>query len=140
MVNLALKQEIIKNISMNVNIEQGTNLELEIKFSFNVNYVNDNKTCVADLRQEVTKKDDPTKFRIVVEGLGVFDVEGINGDEDKKVAHVQAYQQIFPYVRNMIRTLTMEAGLPPLVLQPIKMTPENVRVGGTQNAPAGQLN
>ncbi len=101
---------------MKVDLKTDTEIELESAYSFNVNYYNNNSTCIAELSQKVRQKSNPDEFNIVVDCRGQFVCEGIVSDDTKKEAHVMTYTLLFPYVQNMIAHLVMEAGLPPLIL------------------------
>ena len=35
---------------------------------------------------------------------------------------------LFPYVQNMIAKLTVDAGLPPLMIQMSKLNPDNIKI------------
>ena len=69
-------------------------------------------------------------MNIVVECVGWFAYEGILNDEDRKVAHAQAYMLLFPYVQNEIAQLVMSAGLPPLMIRMGKIDMESVKIEG----------
>lgn len=126
---LALKQQIFKKIHMEVDIKENKDLELESRFSFQINYNEDNSTCIAHLHQEVRNRGTSNEFSVLVEGLGYFLCEGIETDDDKRNAHVQAYMLLFPYVQNMIAQLSKDAGLPPFMIDMAKMKPEDVELG-----------
>ncbi len=123
---LSLKQVVFKEIHMEVDIRENKELELENKFSFDVNYNNDNSLCIAHLRQEVASKNNTKEFNIIVDALGNFICEGIETEVDKKGAHIQSYLLLFPYVQNMIAQLANHAGLPPFMIDMAKMRIEDV--------------
>ena len=123
---LSLKQIVFKEIHMEVDIIENKELELESKFLFNVNYNDDNSSCIARLRQEVVSKKNTKEFNITVEALGNFNCEGIETGDDKKRAHVHSYILVFPYVQNMIAQLANHAGLPPFMVDMAKMREEDV--------------
>ena len=113
---------------MKVDLKADTEIELESTFSFNVNYNDDNSGCIAEISQIVRQKSNPDEFNIVVEGKGQFICEGILSDETKKEAHVMAYTLLFPYIQNMIARLVVDAGLPPLMLEMAKMSPDDIEI------------
>lgn len=121
MVYLSLQRKSFTSIQMKVDLKVNTEIELECSFSFNVNYNDDNTSCIAELKQIVRQKSNPDEFNITVECRGQFACEGIVSDEAKKEAHVMAYTLLFPYVQNQIAHLVMDAGLPPLMLSMSKM-------------------
>lgn len=129
MVFLNLQQQSVKEIDMRVDVQRDSEFSVDNTFSFHVSYGDDNASCVSQLRQEIELQDNPSAFRIKVEFIGTYSCEGIETEDDKKEAHVQAYMLLFPYVQRMIAQLTMEAGLPPLTLAMAKLTPEDVQLG-----------
>ena len=129
MVFLSLKPKIFREVHMTINLGDRSQLDIESAFSFNVNYNEDSTLCTAVLRQEVKEKSDQTVFNIVVEGIGNFLCEGIDDDNGKREAHLQAYTQLFPYVQNMICRLIVSAGLPPLMIERAKMSADDVKIG-----------
>ena len=128
MVYLTLLHQSFKNIHMSIDLKEDSQVEIESNFSFNINYNEDNTSCIAELKQILTHKTDPQQLNILVESKGQFACEGIVSDETKKEAHVMAYTQLFPYVQNMIAQLTVNAGLPPLMIGISKMDPSDVKL------------
>lgn len=129
MVFLSLNHQLFKAIHLEVDIKENTQLELESSFSFNVNYNEDNSLCVACLHQELKCKNSPQLFSAIVECVGHFTCEGIESEEDKKQAHIQAYALLFPYVQSKIASLTKDAGGPPIMVDMAKMRVEDVKIG-----------
>lgn len=128
MVFLNLYEQSFKEISMKIDLGDEEQIDVESTFSFGVKYDETDSFCMASLRQEVQLKNDPTKFSIVVEGVGQFSCEGILTDEDKKTAHIHAYTLLFPYVQHMVAQMTASAGLPPLMLKMDCMKAEDVNI------------
>ena len=132
MVYMNLKRLFFQEIHMKVDIKENMELEVESTFSFNVNYNEDDTSCVACLKQELNSKNIPEAFSVVVECIGQFSCEDISSDEDKKQAHVQAYTMLFPYVQSKIASLTKDAGGNPIMIEMAKTDPESVIL--TQNS------
>lgn len=128
MVFLNLKQQVFKELNMVMTVEKNTEMQIDSRFSFNVQYADKNEFCVATLRQELVYRDDPNKFHIIVESIGNFACEGISSENDKKQAHIQAYTLLFPYVQNMVGQLAISAGLPRLMIEMVKMKAEDVNI------------
>lgn len=133
MVYLSLQQQIFNEIHMKIDMKEKTQIEIESRFSFSVSYNEDNSACIAVLRQEVREKNDPSQFNVVVESQGHYICEGISNDDEKKIAHVQSYCLLFPYVQNMIARLVSSAGLPPLMIKMEKMTSDNIKLESKQS-------
>lgn len=128
MVYLTLQHQHFKNIQMSVDIKENSEIELDSTFSFNISYNEDNTACIAELKQVLQHKVDPREMSIVVEGNAHFICEGIDSDDAKKEAHIIAYTQFFPYVQNLIARLTMDAGLPPLMINSVRMRVDEVAI------------
>lgn len=132
MVYLSLDRQTFKEVQMQIEIKEDTQIEVMTRYSFDVRYSDDNSSCLAHLRQEAKSKDDSSKFYILVDGLGQFSCEGITSDEDKKIAHVQAYTLLFPYIQKMVETMASSAGSSPLMIKMAKMSPEDVVFEGQE--------
>ena len=113
---------------MSMKIHEEIQMEIESNFNLNLRFYNDNSSCLAKLRQEVRLKNDPSAFNVMAEIVGEFSCEGITTECEQKEAHIQAYMQLFPYVQNMISQLTVNAGLPPLMIQMSKLSLDDVNI------------
>ena len=105
----AFKASEIEFVNMH---ENGTRIEFENKYSYNVKY-SPNNTCVGEFTVEVNDKANKDKFHIKAVVLGIFTY---NPEAKKEVIHVESYKELFPYVRSMISSLTVNAGIPPVIL------------------------
>ena len=132
MVYLTLQNQSFRNIQMKVDLKENTEIEIESKFSFNINYNEDDTVCIAEIKQILQHKTDPEQLEIIVEGSGQFTCEGIVSDETKREAHIMAYTLLFPYVQHLIARLTVDAGLPPLMISMTKMDPQQVNIGSNK--------
>ena len=92
--------------------ENGARIEFENKYSYNVKY-SPNNTCIGEFTVEVYDKADRDKFYIKAVILGIFNY---NPEIKKELLHVQTYKELFPYARTMISSLTVNAGIPPVIL------------------------
>ncbi len=92
--------------------ENGTRIEFENKYSYNVKY-SSNNTCVGEFTVEVNDKENKDKFHIKAVVLGVFIY---NPEAKKEIIHIESFKELFPYVRTMISSLTVNAGIPPVMI------------------------
>lgn len=90
----------------------GTRIEFENKYTYNVKYNPDN-VCMGEFIVEVFDKNNKDKFRIKAVMCGIFTFKP---DVKKEVLHVETFKEIFPYARTMISSLTVNAGLPPVII------------------------
>ncbi len=92
--------------------DNGTRIEFENKYSYNVKY-SPNNTCIGEFTVEVNDKANKDKFHIKAVVLGIFTY---NPETKKEIIHVESFKELFPYVRSMISSLTVNAGIPPVIL------------------------
>lgn len=103
-------------------LENGTRVEFENKYSYNVRFAQ-NSTCVGEFNVDIADKTVPDKFHIKASVLGIFTYkEGLK----KEVVHVETYKELFPYVRAMVQNLTVNAGIPPIVLPAIDIEQQSI--------------
>lgn len=92
--------------------ENGAKLEFETKYSYNVKY-SQNNTCIGEFTVEVNDKTDKERFCIKAVIQGIFTY---NPEIKKELLHVQTFKELFPYARTMISSLTVNAGVPPVII------------------------
>ena len=92
--------------------DSGVCIEFENKYSYNVKYSPGN-TCVGEFTVEVNDKSNRDKFHIKAVILGVFTYDP---EVKKELIHVETYKELFPYARAMISSLTVNAGIPPVII------------------------
>lgn len=127
-MNLQLQKVLYKKIESCFEIKENIELQVQNQFSMNINYDEDNKHCFATLKNETVAVEHPEIFRIYLELVGIFSCDGIENETDKKVAHIQVYNYLFPYTQAMIADLSAKAGLPPLMIEMINLDPSSVNV------------
>lgn len=115
----AYKASEIKFVS---NLENGTRIELGNKYSYNVNYGNNN-VCRGEFTIEVADKANPDKFGIKVVFVGIFEYE--EGLEKEKI-HVLTFKELFPYARALITTVTANCGIQPIIIPPIDIESQEI--------------
>ena len=81
---------------------------------------------MAKLYHSLKDKEDEKLFYLSVEMLGVFQCEGVETEEDKKIIHTQCYDQLFPYMQNQVSQLCTASGMNNLVLKKAKIDPSQV--------------
>ena len=65
-------------------------------------------------------------FEHCAEIVGVFNLEGVVDEESKKDAHVQCYDQLFPFLQSTITQLTTASGMPGFLMRKNPMKRENI--------------
>ncbi len=102
--------------------ENGARIEFENKYSYNVKYSKDNN-CIGEFSVEVNDKANKEKFHIKAVIQGIF---SYNPEVAKEIIHVQSFKELFPYARTMISSLTVNAGLPPVILPSFDIESQNI--------------
>lgn len=128
MINLQLQRVIFKKINSFFEIKENVELQVQNTFSLNVNYTNDNSECYVTLKNDTNAPNNPDVFNINIEIIGIFKCENIVSLEDKKSAHVQIYNYLFPYAQSMVAELCVKAGLPPLMIEMAVLNPSEVNI------------
>lgn len=128
MINLQLQKVLYKRVNSFFEIKGDVELQVQNTFYMNVNYVENNTICFATLTNKTNAPENPDVFNIELEIIGIFNCKGINSNEDKQQAHVQIYNFLFPYTQSMVADLSGKAGLPPLMIEMVKLDPKEVNI------------
>ncbi len=108
--------EFVNKLPSNVKIE------LTTKVSYNVGYSKIN-TCQGEIRVEVTDKNSPERFRIVVVMKGFFTLKN---NTPKEKLHVMTYDSLYPFVKSFIVNLTSNAGISPVYIPYIDISEKSI--------------
>ena len=128
MSKATLKGYMAPELSLVNQLPGGTKIQLETKFSYNVKYSKD-LTCRGELSAKVTDKENPDKFYVNVKMIGVFSFEE---GADKDFLHIETFRLLFPFVRSLVSTITVNAGIPPVILPYIDIEGQSIyRIGDT---------
>lgn len=127
-MTLTLRDRLIPDVEFHAHPKKDGTLSLKNDYSFQVDYSGDNIRCKATLRQTSVSRDTPEDFSITIEMIGFFECDDLSTDEDKRQAHVMAYNLLFPHLQAFIRELTVQAGLPPLMISPSPPEAENIKL------------
>ena len=103
-------------------IQGNRKLELTNKYSYNVGYSKVN-TCRGEFRAEVTDKNCPDQFSITVVVEGFFVT---TGDMAKEVLHVKTYDALFPFVKSVVASITVNAGIPPVLIPYVDISEQSI--------------
>lgn len=126
-----LKGYKVNRLEIENKVKNGVQLKLTNQLKYNVNYLDDNKTCVAVMELRVTDADF-NPFEIKIEMLAEFTY----GENDEKAdIHTTSFDQLFPFVRQIIHTTTAFTGVPGLMIPIMKLNKDTVQVNN--NIPQG---
>lgn len=121
MIQYSLKALTAEELSFKVNHVQATpDTKFEIKpmFSRRIRQANENpKINIVVLECKIESTEDaPKPFNITARFVGVFEVENMNTDEDRRTFAINATETMFPYLRAAITNLTADALINPFTL------------------------
>ena len=127
----------INSLEFENKVENGTQLKLQNHVKYNVNYIDAENRCVGILHFRVEDAD-MQPFEINIEMAAEFSFD--DGDEKPDI-HVTSFDQLFPFVRQIINTTTSMSGMPGLIIPMMKLNRDTVAVGKPEkNDDEGMLN
>ncbi|MCQ2462822.1 MAG: protein-export chaperone SecB [Clostridia bacterium] len=122
MSNATMKAYKVESIDFAGKIEGKQRLDLQNKYSYNVRYSPQN-ICRGEFTVEVSDKTVPDKFHFKAVVIGVFSFKpGV----EKELLHVETYNQLFPYVRSLVTTVTANCGIPPVMIPFTDLEGQNI--------------
>ena len=121
MIQYSLKALSADELSFKVNpikATNDTNFEIKPMFSRQIRQANENpkiNLVVLECKIESTEES-PKPFNLHVRFVGVFEVNNMNNDEDRRSFAINATETMFPYLRAAVTNLTADALINPLTL------------------------
>ncbi len=121
MIQYSLKALTADELFFKVNpIKATPDTKFEIKpfFSRQIRQANENpKIHIVVLECKIENKEDsPKPFNLTARFVGIFEVENMQTDEDKRIFAINATETMFPYLRAAVTNLTADALINPLTL------------------------
>lgn len=106
------------------NVQNGTQLKLKNAVKYNVNYFGEEKRCVGKLDFRVSDEDmNPFEIRVEMEAVFTY------GENDAQPdIHTESFDQLFPFLRQIIHGTTAMSGMPGLMIPLMKLDRESVNV------------
>ena len=92
---------------------------------YNVNYIDAENKCIGILNFKVSDTD-MQPFEIKIEMVGEF---SFGKNDEKPDIHVNSFDQIFPFLRQIISNTTTMCGMPGLMIPIMKLDRNSVNVG-----------
>lgn len=130
-----LKWYKVSRISFENEVANGTQLKLKNQIKYNVNYMDGEKRCLGKLDFKVSDEGmQPFEIRVEMEALFTYD-----DTDEKPDIHTESFDQIFPFVRQVINSTTSMSGMPGLIIPIMHLERSKVNVasaeGGNDNSP-----
>lgn len=124
-----LKGYKINSIEFENKVANGTQLKLQNQVKYNVNYMDKDKRCVGILNFRVSDAD-MNPFEIKIEMVAEFSYDE---NDERPDIHTISFDQLFPFLRQAINSLTSMAGMPPLMIPIMKLNRESVEMNDSSN-------
>lgn len=121
MIKYSLKALTADELSFKVNplkVTPDTKFEIKPFFSRQIRQANENSKInivILECKIESTEES-PKPFNLLARFVGIFEVEDMKTDEDKRIFAINATETMFPYLRASITNLTADALVNPLTL------------------------
>ena len=117
----SLKALTADELSFKVNpirITQDTKFEIKPFYSRQIRQRNDNpKIHLVMLECKIESTEEaPKPFNLIARFVGVFEVEDVKTEDDKRLFALNATETMYPYLRAAITNLTADALINPLTL------------------------
>ena len=120
-----LKGYKINSLSFENKVKNGTQLKLQNQVKYNVNYIESENRCIGILEFRVSDAD-MNPFEIRIEMAAQFTYQ--EGDEKPDI-HTDSFDQLFPFLRQIINSVTSMSGMPGLLIPIMKLDRNSVSVG-----------
>lgn len=131
-----LKGYKVNSIAFENKVKNGTQLQLNNQVKYNVNYLNDGKTCVGIVNFRVSDSN-MNPFEIKIELVAEFNYDELDERAD---IHVDSFDQIFPFLRQIINNITSMSGMPGLMIPIMKLNRDSVAMGTNPPVPSSDNN
>ncbi len=121
MIEYSLKALTAEELSFKVNpikAKPDTKFEIKPMFSRQIRHANENpkiNIVILECKIESTEES-PKSFNLLARFVGVFEVQNMETDEDRRFFAINATETMFPYLRAAVSNLTADALINPLTL------------------------
>ncbi len=131
-----LKGYKVNSLSIENKVPAGTQLKLQNQLKYNVNYMDGDKRCVGIMELRIADAD-LQPFEIKIEMVAEFTY---TDDDQKPDIHTTSFDQLFPFVRQIVNTVTSFTGMPGLMIPIMKLNRDTVKVGAPNTPEGSPLN
>ena len=111
MAKVQLRSFRVNEINFTNKVEPDTKIGLEFKYGYQVAHKGGN-ACVGEMTLNVIDKENADRFNIKIVLLGYF---SIDGDITKEAVHAATFKDLFPYMRSVVTSVSVNSGMPPII-------------------------
>ena len=121
MIEYSLKALSAEELSFKINplkVKPDTKFEIKPAFARQIRQANENpkiNLVILECKIESTESS-PKPFDLHARFVGVFEVNNMNTDEDRRIFAINATETMFPYLRAAVTNLPADALVNPLML------------------------
>lgn len=130
-----LKGYKVNSISFENKVANGVQLKLQNQVKYNVNYIDAENKCIGILNFKVSDTD-MQPFEIKIEMIGEFTFDE---SDEKPDIHINSFDQIFPFLRQIISNTTTMCGMPGLMIPIMKLDRSSVNIGAPIKNDEGEI-
>ncbi|MDD6727865.1 MAG: hypothetical protein PUE08_01400 [Eubacteriales bacterium] len=123
-----LKGYKVNRLEIENKAKPGSQLNLQNNVKYNINYMEADRKCVGFLNLSISDSNQ-SPFEIRIEAVAEFSYD--EGD-NKTDIHISSFDQLFPFIRQIVNTAASFTGMPGLLLPIIRLNRDTVRIGGPQ--------
>ena len=129
MGEIKLNGYIVNELDLTNELKVAGQLNISTRASYNVQYAKESNRCMGVCVIDMMDQNSPNDFNFKISVRGMFEYEE---GMDKKEIHKETYNELFPFVRMLIANTFTNAGLPPMMVQKIKMDDSNINVNESE--------
>lgn len=119
-----LKGYKVNKLEIENRVKPGVQLKLKNQVKYNVNYLNDNKTCIGILEFKIADEE-MNPFELKIEMAAEFT---FSPDDDKADIHTASFDQMFPFLRQIVHSATSFTGMPGLLIPIMHLNKNTVQI------------
>lgn len=119
-----LKFYKVSGLNFKNTVPNGTELKLRNQIKYNVSYFGEENRCLGKL--DFTVSDEamsPFEIRVEMEAVFTYDA----GDDQADI-HTESFDQLFPFLRQIIHETTAMSGMPGLMIPLMKLDRNSVNI------------
>ncbi len=120
--NVEMKAYKVGKINFVNKVNGKVQLNLKNKVSHKVKY-NNQDFCEATLDVEVFDPENPDVLGVEISVIGAFKV---TNKVEKEFLHVETFNELFPFAKALVATITVNAGVPPIYLQNVDIANQEI--------------
>lgn len=117
-----MKAYKVAKIEFNNKVNGKVQLKLKNKVSHQVKY-NGNSFCEATLDVLVSDPENPDILNMKLSVVGAFEIKN---KIEKEFLHVETFNELFPFAKALAATISVNAGVPPIYLQNVDITKQEI--------------